>query len=114
MAPSDPNAKPHSPVKHRPLLVMSPAGEKTFSVECSAGDFKTSEIFETKHQAMWSRASPSMSLCHEELLVRWLRRVLWQVLDRQAACGGDGAARRRRPRLGRLPRAAVPALSHRA
>lgn len=54
MAPTDPHAKNH-PVKHSVLVVMSPAGEKTFSVECSAGDFKTSEIFDTKHQAKWSK-----------------------------------------------------------
>ena len=54
MAPTDPNAKPKQKV-HKPLVVMSPAGEETFGVECTAGDwFSGAEIFQTRQEARYS------------------------------------------------------------
>ena len=50
MAPTDPNAKLMQKV-HKPLVVMSPAGEETFGVECTAGDFRCDENFKTQQEA---------------------------------------------------------------
>ena len=51
VAPTDPNAKQR--VKpHELLVVMSPAGEQTFGVQCTSGDrFGGSEIFQTEQEA---------------------------------------------------------------
>ena len=55
MPPTDSNAKPR-PVRHAPLVVMSPAGGDTFGVECLAGDWLGgSEISQTQHEARYSR-----------------------------------------------------------
>ena len=53
MAPTDAQAKPRAgPRRHAPLVVMSPAGEETFGVECIAGDwFSGAEIFQTQQEA---------------------------------------------------------------
>lgn len=70
MAPTDPTAKPHDPTKHSAYVVMSPAGEDTFSPRCSAHDFVTDEVFATAsaarsaksitdHIAATGRPSPS-------------------------------------------------------
>lgn len=54
MAPTDPNAKPRL-VTHGPLVVMTPAGNKTYGVECTAGDwFGGSEVFQTEQEARYS------------------------------------------------------------
>ena len=51
MAPTDPTAKQRVKA-HEPLVVMSPAREKTFGVQCTAGDwFGGSEIFQTEQEA---------------------------------------------------------------
>lgn len=57
--PTYPQAKPRAgPRKHAPLVVMSPAGEETFGVECTAGDWFGGEIvFKTAGEA---RNSPGI------------------------------------------------------
>jgi len=55
VAPTDPTASNHGPVKHSVLVVMSFAGEKTFSAQCSSGDFSTDEVFDTANAAKWSK-----------------------------------------------------------
>ncbi len=55
MPPTDSNAKPR-PVRHAPLVVMSPAGGDTYGVECLAGDWLGgSEISQTQQEARYSR-----------------------------------------------------------
>jgi len=55
VAPTNPTASNHGPVKHSVLVVVSPAGGKTFSAQCSAGDFSTDEVFESANAAKWSK-----------------------------------------------------------
>ena len=57
--PTDHQAKPRvGPRKHAPLVVMSPAGEETFGVECTVGDwFGGAVVFKTAGEA---RTSPGI------------------------------------------------------
>ena len=67
MAPTDPNAKPRL-VTHGPLVVMTPAGEKTYGVECTAGDwFGGSEVFQTEQEARYSRSITKHVMQHVHL-----------------------------------------------
>ena len=67
MPPTDPNAKP-GPVRHAPLVVMSPARGDTFGVECLAGDWLGgSEIFQTQQEARYSRGVAEHVVLHLHL-----------------------------------------------
>ena len=66
MAPTDPNAKLMQKV-HKPLVVMSPAGEETFGVECTAGDFRCDENFKTQQEARESAGITEHVMLHLHL-----------------------------------------------
>ena len=50
MAPTDPTAKLRPP-QHKALVIVDPREKDIFGVECSAGDFVSSEMFATQSLA---------------------------------------------------------------
>ena len=64
MSPTDPNAKPR-PVRHAPLVVMSPAGGDTYGVECLAGDWLGGrETYQTQQEARFSAGITEHVMLH--------------------------------------------------
>ena len=67
MSPTDPNAKPR-PVRHAPLVVMSPAGGDTYGVECLAGDWLGGrERYQTQQEARFSAGITEHVMLHLHL-----------------------------------------------